>query len=207
MSYKLLKKLSKLLTNITKLKNKILFLRRCQDEGIFPKFLNFKIDRINCAHDSRFKENLFDFKLKILHLEISLSEKTLRKLIYNKDFTIGSLSVLINKIELDEFLMFEKIKNERIFNEIKQNNINKINYLIQRSPSLYHKFKKTIDMHIQSWFKNISNTEVPGDFKYIFALGPNFSVPVDCNNKLRHKFMLNFISNFEHSLDNARKKR
>src|ERR1700712_1757135 len=59
-----LQEVSRHLQQISKIKNRLQFYRRCIDEYVFPKFLNFKIDHLN--YSIRDSELLNNFKFKIL---------------------------------------------------------------------------------------------------------------------------------------------
>lgn len=195
------KQLTKDWLKLTKYKNKRMFLMRCRDEGMFPNFINNSI--LVHTNNNKILNSIFTLKYSILINSLKDCSRMIKNLEYSISFLIGSLSIWLSRIDLEKFLNSQFRKNERIFNEIKTNNIKKINKLIQSHSSLFHNFKTNVKNHLDSWFQNITGEVVDQDIAYIFALGPNFSIP--CSAKQKNKFIIEFVSSLESKLHSNEK--
>ena len=82
-------------------KNKLdlLFLRRCKTYDIIPKFLRFKLHRKSLCASKFYKS----WQIKLLDLEISDKNKTIKKLEY--DASTMRESLLQNKPVFDSYLI------------------------------------------------------------------------------------------------------
>lgn len=195
------KLLTKEWSKLTKCKNKRLFLMRCRDEGLFPKFINnFFTYHTN---NNKIKNSLFRIKYSILNNIIYDCNRLVHKLDYSISYRIGVLSMLLNKTDLDKFLNTQYLKNQNLFNKIKLNNIKKINSLINFHSNLYHNFKTNVKNNLDSWFKNTTDVIVDPEISYVFALGPKFSIP--CSNKQKNKLIIEFVSSLESKLHSIEK--
>jgi len=184
---RLLKKISSTMKKITSQRSRRHFLLRCRDEGVFPNF----VENI-CKHLKPKLTNsyLYNIKIKILNSEIRDASHLIKKLEFSYNFSLGEISPLINKEDLDRFMKLEIYKDGRRHELIKRKHMKKLERIISSSSNIYHSFKHTINSNVDLWVKNISSTEIPQDIMYVFALGPKFGLPT--NNK--NKFMFELIS-------------
>lgn len=197
----ILKSISKTLELISKMKNRIIFLKRCRDEGVFPAFLNFNLKHL--YQDKNVRNLIFNFKYQLLCSEIRNAQIALKKSNFKKDFLLGQINTIIPYNIINKFLIFENTKNEKNFVKIKEKNISKLEKLIQTSNNLFYTFKRTIQKNLDTWLINLSETIVPNDFSYIFALGHKFNFISKSIHK-NNKFLFDFVASINKGIQNAR---
>ncbi|XP_074025984.1 uncharacterized protein [Leptinotarsa decemlineata] len=157
-------------------RNRRIFLLQCRKNNVVPSHIENNTKNLNILFNSTNGKNSYDIhnfndnlKKKILNLEIKITHNDLKNLenISNKQTKFVTESIPINI-----WLEFEKrqtIKYNKIFNDIKKKNIDKLNILKMNSKS---------DIKTkENWIKNLSDIIIPEDIKHFLALGFNFSLP------------------------------
>lgn len=182
-SYQLeiLQTISKSYVKLAKQKNRRIFLLRCKHNDVTPNFLKLNLSHI--IFTGTYLENKFNFVIKntinkILNLTITESTMNIKNyeaLIKNK---INEVKPCLPGNILNDFLKFEKNKYEKIFNQIKTKNQNKLSKLISKIP------QNEIKINTSKWLENLSDTQIPDDIVEVLALGKSFSLPIVNENKL-----------------------
>lgn len=134
--------------------------------------------------DLRLKTQLLSFEIKITNKRIYHIRNNIREI---KASATGILPAHI----VAEYQFFLTHSYNRNFNKIKRDNIRKFNDLNT------HHIEK---IHVKSsWFKNLSNVQIPDDVVKILALGPKFSVAPN-NRDLKARHILSDVENIVKNL-------
>ena len=159
------------------LRNRRVFLLQCRQRNISPNHItnNMKclyslkseqhpyLSEVNNILD-RFKRSVLNIEIKITIWKLNSMEKKLTDI---KNTAVGCLPN-------DVFTNFSNkcnISYNRVFNDIKQNNVKKIN-MLARTHGIYE-----LKTH-ERFLYNYTGVELPVEVKKILCAGPKFSIPL-----------------------------
>lgn len=171
---KTLKEIAHINKRLNQLKNRRIFLTKCRQADIIPKFIRTTWKHLETKHVKgkmgRWKEKIENELLNLLiadtSAEIALLHKRL-KFLKNEANRVIPLNILTN------FYESQKTKNDREFNNIRDRQKKKYEDLVKE------KFQQLENMVKSHWVENLSDTEIPDYVNCIIGLGHNFGLPYE----------------------------
>lgn len=179
----LLKQYSKSLDNLTRQKNRRIFLLRSKHMDLEPKFLNFNMKHVtfNCKYlGEEFKTLEHKFKLNALNLLISDTCKNINTLTRQISHISYNIKQILPHNLFNQFAHLENQKQERLFTKIRHKNIRKIDLLNNKQHKNHNSMPQVNDKYIE----NISNTQIPEFAAHILSLGPKFALPLKTDDNI-----------------------
>lgn len=200
-TFQLFKKLLQAKKNLATYTNKRIFLLRCKNLDLTPKFLNFKISHLEIKNkniQNKFHNRTKNYKSILLNYIISDCTHSIKQ----SHFKINELNgKLKNSVNAESWPSIEEKINhtiETLFKTLKTKHQKKLNILIKKTDKV--KLNQQTNPN-QVWLCNISDTIIPDPVAKILSLGPNFAVKYHSNNQIP---VHNIIANVESSIDNLK---
>lgn len=193
-----IKEYMKINSKLAKLENRKIFLLKCKCKDLFPKFLKLNLNHLQINHKiNKLNHILENFQKQILNLTIeeTFAEINIQKKKYNTVTNI--IKHHLNQNELKNFIQTQKLKQSRVYENIKEKNIKKLLNLTKEK----HRRERTELMkhYNENFFQNLSSKIIPENTKIIFSLGPNFGLKYE-KKKLP---IINTISSIEAGIQNS----
>lgn len=168
-----LKKSSKIEQKLNHLFNQKIFLLKCRDNCLIPKFLRFNLKFVNIKHEKeKFNKITNNYKKQIINLAIKEVFITENIIIKERNHIWKFLNTKLLKSDLLFFKNSQQPKLLKQFNKIKNNNIKKISKLLAEKYELEKIELKNLSK--EKNIKNLTNNIIPENVKIILNLGPNF---------------------------------
>lgn len=157
-------------------KNRRIFLLTCRQLGLTPQHIQANTNNIGemiLVEDGGTGQGIKNFRLrlvgKIINFEISTTIKTINCLERSLIQLSQNLSELLPNHIVNNFRDRQMITYNNKFNLIKRANCNKISNLKLKMRNECIKTK-------ESWIKNLTNVEIPGEISNFLALGFKFAL-------------------------------
>lgn len=165
------------------------FLLRCRSRGLLPPHvINMKPSIIfkNKFSKHIFGKELFNFKIKLLNLEISDNVKTINFL---KELTSKQKNRLIQLDYANNIINYFECQHNIIDKYEKaliQKSKSKFKWLCER----FYSFEKHFKLN-NKWIKNLSNKEIPNNVACFLSLGEKFYTnPLNKDSVVRDTLVL-----------------
>lgn len=171
----LLRAYNRNLPRLASLKNRRIFLLKCRKHGFYPNHILNRTQSFSQVfeyHDARSGQLVRNFNSRLVHrilsMEISITIKNLTFLIQRQEKLKADIRGVFPEGIWWEFDHRCSFKYRKAFHRIQDTHIRKFSR-IEREQAVQISTKST-------WFKNISETEIPDDITRFLALGPKFSI-------------------------------
>ena len=199
----LLKTMAKIYIKQASMQNRRVFLLECRRQKLLPNHITHGTSNINSMLSythGQLGRRIQNFNCRlgndILNLEIRVTFCELTSLKKQLLSITDQLSNLLPQYILNEYIARQQTRSNYLSNKIKRKNLNKLN-LLQSKMSNNIKTK-------DSWFKNLTDIDIPQDITSLLALGPKFSLNPPANEiKISH--LLADLENIINNIDNSQK--
>lgn len=191
-----------LTTKIAKQKNRKIFLLHCRSNNLIPNALKIKTEHINFTHTRSMKEKrkkiehaLNKFQFTILNLLISDCHQTIKEIEIQQQNINKKIKNTLHLQDAETFMKLIDTEQEKTHQKIKRKNIDKLEKLKKKRKDVLME-----EVIIQeSWYTNMSNTEIPSNILNTLAMGPKHAENYHNNQELPIK---NIIANIETNINN-----
>jgi len=185
-------------------RNRRVFLLKCRSQGLTPRHI---IDAtINVRTTIQIEDEYTGTKSKgfcdrlasrILNFEITNTIRMISRLERSLTQTCDELKNIMPSATVTNFTETQKKHYIERFKSVKKTNQQKMNNLISKKNNELIKTKDT-------WVKNLTNIDIPGDIKSFLSLGAKFALPPSCRD-ISVKNMLANVENIIRILPEDRK--